>query len=160
MRTILVKSLEVSLLSSVLDAKAQTHPLEAINGSLITDIGVSQHHFQIFEEMELSSFSILLHCRRWCFADLWTSLYVLTTFCVRCKRSVFVERLEYQESSILVCPLPKCNYAWCKSCQIPIDVGGPRHSCDGSSELRHLMREKGWKHCPGEPLRSAPRFSG
>lgn len=101
-----------------------------VTGSLIADIGVSQDHFQIFEELQISSFSILIHCRR-------------------CKRSMFVDKSEYQESRTLICPLPKCGYAWCKSCQMPIDIGGPRHSCDGSSELRHLMKEKGWKHCPG-----------
>ncbi|KAJ7739825.1 hypothetical protein B0H16DRAFT_60005 [Mycena metata] len=26
---------------------------------------------------------------------------------------------------------------------------GPKHSCDGSSELEHLMKSRGWKHCPG-----------
>ncbi|KAF9651535.1 hypothetical protein BDM02DRAFT_3154328 [Thelephora ganbajun] len=101
-----------------------------ISSSLIADVGISQHYFQIFEDLQMTCFSILLHCRK-------------------CKRSVFVDRSEYQESRTLVCPLPGCRYAWCKSCQMPIEIGGPRHSCDGSSELRHLMREKGWKHCPG-----------
>ncbi|KAF9792210.1 hypothetical protein BJ322DRAFT_1102725 [Thelephora terrestris] len=101
-----------------------------ITSSLIIDIGISQDYFQIFDELQLSSFSILLHCRK-------------------CKKSMFVDRSEYQESRTINCPLPKCGYAWCKACQAQIDIGGPRHSCDGSSELRHLMKEQGWKHCPG-----------
>ena len=83
----------------------------------------------------------------------------LTATLIRCKRSAFVDRPEYQESRILACPLPGCNYAWCKSCQMAIDFGGPPHSCDGSSEFRHLMKEKGWKHCPGEPSCPPTQFA-
>src|ERR1700722_7246917 len=72
-------------------------------------------------------------------------------FTPRCQRSAFVDRDEYQEQKILVCPLPGCNHSWCKACQQKIDFSGPQHSCDGSLELTHLMKQKGWKHCPGQP---------
>ena len=49
----------------VVDAELKTYPFEAITGSLILDIGISQHYFQIFEELQLSCFSILLHCRKY-----------------------------------------------------------------------------------------------
>lgn len=68
----------------------------------------------------------------------------------RCKDSVFVDRQELQEAKIIACPLPKCRHVWCKACQQTIDPSGPQHSCDGTSELDHLMKEQGWKHCPGE----------
>lgn len=42
----------------------EKYPLEAITGSLIMDVGISQDYFQIFEELQLTKFSILLHCRR------------------------------------------------------------------------------------------------
>ena len=143
----------------VVRAELKTIRSEAITSSLIIDIGVPQRYFQIFEELELSCFSILLHCRKYDVVDFEISSRTLTATLVRCKRSAFVDRSEYQESHILACPLPGCNYAWCKSCQMAIDFGGPQHSCDGSSEFRHLMKEKGWKHCPGKPPRPATQFA-
>ena len=64
---------------------------------------------------------------------------------------MFVDREEHNASNLIVCPLPKCQHVWCKSCQQDIDVRavGAQHSCDGSNELQHLMTTKGWKHCPG-----------
>lgn len=44
--------------------RVETYPLEAITNSLIIDIGITQEYFQIFEELQLTSLSILLHCRR------------------------------------------------------------------------------------------------
>jgi hypothetical protein len=61
---------------------------------------------------------------------------------------MFVARDEHEEANIIACPLPDCTHAWCKQCQQSIDFDGPKHSCDGSSELNHLMKEQGWKHCP------------
>jgi len=42
----------------------ENHPFKAINSSLVIDVGISEHYFRIFEELEMSSFSILLHCRK------------------------------------------------------------------------------------------------
>ena len=67
---------------------------------------------------------------------------------IRCQRSMFVARDEHEEVNIIACPLPDCNHAWCKQCQQSIDFSGPKHSCDGTSELDHLMKEQGWKYCP------------
>lgn len=39
-------------------------------------------------------------------------------------------------------------------------MDGPRHSCDGSSELASLMKEKGWKYCPGNTLASSYHCQG
>ena len=68
---------------------------------------------------------------------------------------MFVARDEHEEAKIIACPLPDCNHAWCKQCQQSIDFNGPRHSCDGTSELDHLMKEQGWKYCPSEPVLAA-----
>jgi hypothetical protein len=80
------------------------------------------------------------------------SLLLSTHGCARCERSMFVARDEHDEVNIIICPLPDCNHAWCKQCQQSIDPDGPNHSCDGTSELDHLMKEKGWKYCPSERL--------
>ena len=69
----------------------------------------------------------------------------------RCQRTMFVARDEHEEAKIVACPLPDCDHAWCKQCQQSIDRNGPKHSCDGTSELDHLMKQQGWKYCPSEP---------
>ncbi|KAK0501419.1 hypothetical protein EDD18DRAFT_1317711, partial [Armillaria luteobubalina] len=98
--------------------------------TLVLNIGIPEKEYRIFEELQMSAFSILLHCKQ-------------------CKESAFVDRTEYQEAGIIACPLPRCNHTWCKSCQQTVDITGPQHSCDGSSELDHLMKKRGWKYCPG-----------
>jgi len=97
--------------------------------SLVLNIGLSDEQFNIWTEMEMVTFSIPLHCRK-------------------CQRSTFVARDDYEEVEVIVCPLPKCKHAWCKQCQQPIDFSGPKHSCDGTLELDHLMKHQGWKYCP------------
>ncbi|KAJ7931751.1 hypothetical protein B0H13DRAFT_832461 [Mycena leptocephala] len=101
-----------------------------ITDDLVQLLGLDDKEYQILQELQIATLSILLHCRQ-------------------CKESVFVDREEYEAAQILVCPLPRCNYAWCKACQQAIAIDGPKHSCDGSSELEHLMKRRGWKHCPG-----------
>ena len=66
----------------------------------------------------------------------------------RCQRSMFVARDDHDEAEIIACPLPDCDNIWCKQCQQTVDIGGPRHSCDGTLELDHLMKQQGWKYCP------------
>ncbi|KAJ7180888.1 hypothetical protein C8R46DRAFT_594866 [Mycena filopes] len=101
-----------------------------VTDDLIQTLGLDDKQYQTLQELQIASMSILLHCRK-------------------CKQSVFVDRTEYEAAPILACPLPRCNYAWCKACQQTIPMDGPKHSCDGSSELEHLMKRRGWKHCPG-----------
>ncbi|KAG1755277.1 uncharacterized protein EDB91DRAFT_1098167 [Suillus paluster] len=101
----------------------------AISGLLVQQIGVDERQYAIWEEMELSQLSVLLHCRK-------------------CQRSVPVDKGEHEESRLLICPLPDCSHIWCKACQQSITIGGPPHSCDGTSELDHLMKQRGWKYCP------------
>lgn len=67
----------------------------------------------------------------------------------RCQQAVFVDKSEYEAQEIIACPLPGCTHAWCKACSRSIEFNGPRHSCDGSNELNHLMNQQGWKACPG-----------
>ncbi|KAJ7656306.1 hypothetical protein DFH06DRAFT_991709 [Mycena polygramma] len=108
-------------------ARAETG---VVTDDLVQTLGLDDKQYQILQELQIASLSILLHCRK-------------------CKESVFVDREEYEASPILVCPFPKCDHAWCKACQQAIVIGGPKHSCDGSLELEHLMKTRGWKHCPG-----------
>jgi len=108
--------------------KAKEAPGE-VSQSLALDLGLTDEQYSIWTEMELVSFSVLLYCRK-------------------CQRTMFVARDEHEEAKIIACPLPDCNHAWCKQCQQSIDFNGPKHSCDGTSELDHLMKQQGWKYCP------------
>jgi len=103
---------------------------QAITNALILQVGIEEKHYSIYEELQLTSFGILLHCRQ-------------------CKQSAFVDRQEYGQSLLIVCPFPNCQHIWCKACQQTVTLNGMKHSCDGSSELEHLMKLRGWKHCPG-----------
>ncbi|EMD40862.1 hypothetical protein CERSUDRAFT_71120 [Gelatoporia subvermispora B] len=101
-----------------------------IDGILVQDLGLTEEKYAIFIEMQLAKFSVIVHCRR-------------------CQNSTFVDKPEYEAHQIITCPLRQCGYTWCKACSQAIEIGGPQHSCDGSSELKHLMDQRGWKHCPG-----------
>lgn len=63
---------------------------------------------------------------------------------------MFVARDEHEKANTITCPLPKCDHRWCKKCEQSVDFGVSKHSCDGTAELDQLMKEKGWKYCPGE----------
>ena len=65
---------------------------------------------------------------------------------------MFVARDEHEKAKFIVCPLPDCYHVWCKQCQQSIDFNSLLHSCDGTSELDHLMKQQGWKYCPSEPV--------
>jgi hypothetical protein len=104
-------------------------PSLVISGLLVQLIGIDEGQYTIWEQMELSQHSVLIHCRS-------------------CGRSVPVDRQEHEETKTLICPLPNCNHSWCKACQQPINSEGPPHSCDGTAELDDLMQRQGWKYCP------------
>jgi len=67
-----------------------------------------------------------------------------------CKEGMFVDKAEYEATEVITCPLRGCNCTWCKACHREIDITGPKHSCDGTSELDHLVKQEGWKYCPGK----------
>ena len=72
------------------------------------------------------------------------------TGCNRCSRSSYLDREGFNEARNLHCPMEGCNYIWCKECQQEFVPNGPKHSCDGSSELKRLVEQQGWKYCPGK----------
>ncbi|PPQ72313.1 hypothetical protein CVT26_007270 [Gymnopilus dilepis] len=113
---------------SCVAAKAQETSM--VDDLMFESLGPTTQQVAIFRELQLASYSIVIHCRK-------------------CEETMFVDREEYQASRVIACPLPRCNYIWCKNCQQTIEMGGPDHSCDGSSELAHLMKRRGWRHCPG-----------
>ncbi|KAI0058501.1 hypothetical protein BV25DRAFT_1810589, partial [Artomyces pyxidatus] len=94
-------------------------------------LGITDAQNDRWVEMEMAAFSVMLHCRK-------------------CKRSAYVDKQDMDDTKLLACPFRDCNHLWCKFCQQAVEIGGPQHSCDGSSELDHLMRQRGWKYCPCE----------
>ena len=116
----------------------------------IQHLGLNEKQYETFNEMQMAPFSTIVHCRK--YVLLYTHIFrrVANVDCCRCLNTIFVDKAEYQAQEVIVCPLPTCNHVWCKSCSQTIaTLKGPKHSCDGSSELNHLMRRQGWKHCPG-----------
>jgi hypothetical protein len=111
-------------------------------------IGLTDSEADLFYELEMGAFSVPFHCRKYVPGVLLDADLTRD----RCGRDAFVDKTEYQEAKVVACPLPKCNYAWCKACSRELDFAGPPHSCDGSSELNHLMGQQGWKYCPGTYL--------
>ncbi|KAL1762826.1 hypothetical protein FB107DRAFT_198398 [Schizophyllum commune] len=101
-----------------------------IEEDLIQQTNIPQKDLEILEELQLAAYSVPIYCRK-------------------CQNTVFVDKTEYQASRIVACPLPGCTYAWCRHCQQEIGFGRVEHSCDGSLELAALMRDRGWRACPG-----------
>ncbi|KAI0650279.1 hypothetical protein C8Q79DRAFT_1006563 [Trametes meyenii] len=101
-----------------------------IDDEAVQKLGLTDKQYGIYVDMQMSKFSTMIDCRK-------------------CQQTLWVDRDEYQESKVITCPLQGCGYVWCKLCSQPVDNTVPEHSCDGTNELDHLMKEQGWKHCPG-----------
>ncbi|KAF9234663.1 hypothetical protein BU15DRAFT_65515 [Melanogaster broomeanus] len=100
-----------------------------ITGQLVQLLGVSEEQYETWVEMEMVQFSTLVNCRK-------------------CQNAAFVDKFDLEAADEVRCPILGCDHVWCKKCQQSIDASGPKHSCDGASELDHLMKEQGWKYCP------------
>ncbi|GJE84050.1 RING-type domain-containing protein [Phanerochaete sordida] len=101
-----------------------------LSDEFVQQVGLSEGEYATFVELQMASFSMLLHCRG-------------------CDNSFFVVKDELDEVSIITCPLPGCEQSWCKMCSQMLDDQEAEHSCDGTAELHRLMGQKGWKYCPG-----------
>ncbi|KAF7309964.1 RING-type domain-containing protein [Mycena indigotica] len=110
-------------------AESTTSSPGMITDELAQILGLTDVEYHVLQELQIASLSILIHCRK-------------------CKEGVFVDRGEHDAAEIIGCPLPRCNFVWCKACQQEIVSGGPKHSCDGSSEMDHLLAQRGWRRCP------------
>jgi hypothetical protein len=145
------KSLGPAVVDVPLSPRQDSHMnVVEVSQSLALNLGLTDEQFNIWTEMEMVSFSVLLHCRK--YSTPVASARVLTNLRDRCERSMFVARDEHEGAKIIACPLPDCNNVWCKHCQQTIVRGGPQHSCDGTTELDHLMKQQGWKYCPCMPV--------
>ncbi|KAF9480533.1 hypothetical protein BDN70DRAFT_805202 [Pholiota conissans] len=80
--------------------------------------------------------------------ELQLVLHCITLQCPRCKEVMNVDRVQFTEQSVLVCPLPRCGHKWCKSCLKTLASSQHQHKCKNSN-IDRLMKRKGWKYCPG-----------
>ena len=71
-----------------------------------------------------------------------------------CKETMNIDRAEFSEHNVLVCPLPKCGHKWCKCCLKALASSQDRHRCKNGN-IERLMKRKGWKYCPGECIYDA-----
>ena len=124
-----------------------------VSNSLAQQIGLTEAQFKSWTELEMVEFSVLLYCQR-CVSQHRTSKLQLTLR-GRCKQSGYVDKEDFEEADTLSCPFADCRHVWCKACQQSIVLGGPRHSCDGSTEFNFLMEREGWKYCPSKTVNSA-----
>ncbi|KAG8691762.1 hypothetical protein FRC11_010633 [Ceratobasidium sp. 423] len=97
----------------------------SVGQDLVEMIGLDEQEYATYVELSLASLSIMVDCRK-------------------CQRAAFVMRTDLESETEITCPLPDCDYKWCKNCNLPIGEG-EKHSCDGTSELRDLMASEGWK---------------
>ncbi|KAH9951728.1 hypothetical protein B0H21DRAFT_717226 [Amylocystis lapponica] len=116
--------------SCMVDEKPPEKSQSVIDDLLVQQLGLSEERYAAFVEMQMATFSIILHCRR-------------------CTKTLFVDRREYEETEIITCPLRGCGHAW-----------RPPHSCDGSKELHHLMGQQGWMYCLVRCQTPAEKISG
>ncbi|KAI6110951.1 hypothetical protein EV401DRAFT_1991020 [Pisolithus croceorrhizus] len=107
---------------------------ENINPSPVPDtivqrLELTDEEHKIWVELEMAQFAVQIQCHR-------------------CGRSAFADKDDHNSVDQITCPFSDCNHIWCKNCQRTILSDGPKHSCDGSSEFKHLVKQMGWKHCP------------
>jgi hypothetical protein len=120
----------------------------AITQDLITCVDLTEEQYTVWTDMQMATLSTIVHCRKYVLLS-FVALYLDARH--RCRNSLWIDKQDFNEAHAIVCPLRGCQHAWCKDCQQTIEVNsGPRHSCDGSSELDHLARKQGWKYCPSE----------
>ncbi|KIM57705.1 hypothetical protein SCLCIDRAFT_1123734 [Scleroderma citrinum Foug A] len=100
-----------------------------ISGALVQRLDMSEEQYAVWAEMEMAQLSIPVHCRK-------------------CSQYAFVDKSDYDHLDKMTCPFPGCDHTWCKNCQQEITSNGAKHTCDGSLEFKHLMKQMGWKYCP------------
>ncbi|EJD48576.1 hypothetical protein AURDEDRAFT_60852 [Auricularia subglabra TFB-10046 SS5] len=101
-----------------------------ISPHVVETIGLDESEFAIWNGLQIVGFSVEVECRK-------------------CNHKVPVDREDYEMSPWIKCPMPGCKYIWCKKCNQEIPLGPVDHSCDGTKELDRLMKQAGWKYCPG-----------
>ncbi|KAI0644846.1 hypothetical protein C8Q79DRAFT_968077 [Trametes meyenii] len=111
------------------DGNREDAPSE-IGNEVIQQLGLTERQYGIFVDMQMSMFSVAIDCRK-------------------CHKTPRVDKNEYEKSEVIRCPMKGCGYMWCKLCSQPVNPSGPKHSCDGTNELDHLLKAQKWKRCPG-----------
>src|SRR5229473_590808 len=78
-----------------------------ISQSLALDLGLTDEQFSVWSEMEMAAFSVPVHCRKYVYGvhPLRSSAYIE----IRCQRTMFVAKDDYEEAKNIPCPLPDCN---------------------------------------------------
>ncbi|KAI0772084.1 hypothetical protein BD413DRAFT_604199 [Trametes elegans] len=113
----------------------------ALDDDAVQKLGLTEKQYEVYVEMQMAVFSIIIDCRK-------------------CGETLFVDKAEYQQEKIIHCPLGGCGGVWCKQCSQLVDPKVPEHTCDGTNELEHLMKQQGWKHCPGKATACLTVFAG
>ncbi|KAF9531707.1 hypothetical protein CPB83DRAFT_786403 [Crepidotus variabilis] len=98
--------------------------------SILESLELSSEDTERLHELQLLTHASLIHCGR-------------------CKQEMYVDREQFEANDIVSCPLPSCQYSWCKSCSKEVSPCDKSHTCVKNKKLHRLAKRKGWKPCPG-----------
>ena len=121
-----------------------------VTGAVVKQVGITEEQYRTWVELEMAEFSVPLHCRQWALWRVISNFRLTILLDSRCNRSFLADRQDLEETDTISCPCKGCNHMWCKHCQQSISQGGPKHSCNGVSELEHLMAQRRWRYCPSK----------
>ncbi|KAJ2934035.1 hypothetical protein H1R20_g3074, partial [Candolleomyces eurysporus] len=81
--------------------------------------------------------------------DLQMAAVVVKIDCPGCKKNLVVAREDYLENPFISCTLPDCHSRFCRACLMVTEGDNDQHECKIDEELDALMKEHGWRYCPG-----------
>jgi len=88
-------------------------------------------------------------CRRW--DELEFQSHAVLFECSRCDQSHTIDRrkiVKEKRKKKVYCVTNGCDGVWCRRCHTELEPG-LKHKCEGRKELKQLMKQEGWKNCPG-----------
>ncbi len=88
-------------------------------------------------------------CRRW--DELEFQSHAVLFECSRCDQSHTIDRrkiVKERRKKKVYCVTYGCDGVWCRQCHTELEPG-LKHRCEGRKELKQLMKQEGWKNCPG-----------
>ncbi|KAJ3505309.1 hypothetical protein NMY22_g17630 [Coprinellus aureogranulatus] len=83
------------------------------------------------------------------FEDLQLAAVIVKIDCPGCKKVLVVDREDYLNEPFITCTLEGCSSRFCRACLMVMEGQNDDHTCKIDEELEALMRDNGWRYCPG-----------
>ena len=87
----------------------------AISPNVVETIGLDESEFAIWNGLQTVGFSVEVECRKSVPARLPLGCHAYNAW-RRCKQKAAVDREDYELSPWIKCPMPGCQFIWCKKC--------------------------------------------